>query len=198
MAVMKIFDEFDVSEIKLEDPGLRRVVNLSSTLLPKNRGRERTRFSKANVNVIERLINLLGVPGHRGKKHKVMTKHATGKWSKNAKAVIDALKIIQEKTKQNPVQVFVKALENAAPRDEITTIEYGGAKYPQAVDVSPIRRLSIALRNIVHGAQDKAFGKKSKIEQTLAAEIIAASEESQDSFAYAKKVETEKMADSAR
>ena len=34
--------------------------------------------------------------------------------------------------------IFVKAIENAAPREEITTIEYGGARYPQAVDCSPL------------------------------------------------------------
>ncbi|MFC1685556.1 30S ribosomal protein S7 [Nanoarchaeota archaeon] len=198
MVQMKIFDMFDVSEVKVEDPGLRRYLNLSAKLVPKNRGRERVRFAKANINIIERTINLLSVPGHRGKKHKIMTKHATGKWGKNAKVLIGALKIVEEKTKQNPVQVFVKAIENASPRDEITTIEYGGAKYPQSVDVAPLRRIAISVRNLVHGAQDKAFNKKPTISQTLAIEIIGAANENNDSFAYSKKVETEKMADSAR
>ena len=198
MAAMKIFDIFDVSEVKVEDHGLRRYITISAVLMPKSRGRERTRFSKSNVNILERLINLMSVPGHRGKKHRIMTKHATGKWGTNAKVLIEALKIVEEKTKKNPVQVFLKAIENAAPRDEITTIEYGGAKYPQAVDVAPMRRLNVALRNIAHGAQDKTFGKKTTFASALASELIGASEESVESFAYAKKVETEKMADSAR
>jgi small subunit ribosomal protein S7 len=198
MAAMKIFDMFDVSEVKTEDPGLRRYVDLSPKMLPKNRGRKRARFSKAEISILERLINLMCVPGHRGKKHRIMTNNATGKWSKNAEVLIEALKIVEEKTKKNPVQVLIKAIENAAPRDEITTIEYGGAKYPQAVDVSPMRRVNIALRNLVHGAQDKAFGKKSTLASALAAEIAGSSGESTESFAYAKRVETEKMADSAR
>ncbi len=196
--MIKIFDIFDVSEIKIEDPGLRRYISLKPVLVPKNKGKARSRFAKAEINVMERMINLLSVPGHRGKKHRIMTKHATGKWSKNALVLIEALKRVEEKTKQNPVQVFIKAIENAAPRDEITTIEYGGAKYPQAVDVSPLRRLGIALRNIVHGSQDKAFNKKASLSKTLSEEIMGSASESNDSFAYSKKVETEKMADSAR
>ena len=94
--------------------------------------------------------------------------------------------------------IFRIAVENSAPRDEITTIEYGGAKYPQAVDVSPLRRLNLALRNLVHGGYDKSFNKKTKIYEGLAKEIILAYENSQDSAAVKKKIETEKQADSAR
>ena len=195
---MKIFDLYETKDVKVEDVGLKRYINLDEKLMIKSHGRERDRFSRSKVNLIERLINLLGVPGHRGKKHKIMSHWASGKWTTNATTVLKALKIVEEKTKQNPVQVFVKAIENAAPRDEITTIEYGGARYPQAVDVSPTRRLSLALKNLSHGAYDKAFGKKLSMADALANEIIAASESSSEAFAIQKKNETEKMADSAR
>jgi len=195
---MKIFDLYETKDVKVEDVGLKRYINLDEKLMIKSHGRERDRFSRSKVNLIERLINLLGVPGHRGKKHKIMSHWASGKWTTNATTVLKAFKIVEEKTKQNPVQVFVKAIENAAPRDEITTIEYGGARYPQAVDVSPTRRLSLALKNLSHGAYDKAFGKKLSMADALANEIIAASESSSEAFAIQKKNETEKMADSAR
>ena len=196
---MKIFDLYETNSIKVEDPGLKRYINLREKLLIKSHGRDNTeRFAKVKVHIVERLINQLGVPGHRGKKHKIMTYWATGKWNKNAKTVLKAFKTIGEKTNQNPVQVFVKAIENAAPRDEITTIEYGGARYPQPVDTAPIRRVSLALRNIVHGAYDKAFGKKLEMADALANEIIACSNNSSDAFAISKKSETEKMATSAR
>jgi len=195
---IKIFDIFDISEVKIEDPGLKKYINLTPKYVLKSHGRDREKFGKTKVNIMERLMGLLLVPGHRGKKHTVMTSHISGKWAKEANTVVQAFKIIEQKTKQNPVQVFVKAIENAAPRDEITSIEYGGARYPQAVDVSPYRRVNIALRNIVHGAQDKSFGKKTKMADALAAEIINASMESNESFALTKKSETEKMADSAR
>ena len=195
---IKIFDLFDVSEVKVEDMGLKKYINLAPKLVLKSHGRDREKFGKTKVNIIERMISYLQVPGHRGKKHIIMTSHVTGKWSMEVETVIKAFKLIEQKTKQNPVQVFVKAVENAAPRDEITSIEYGGARYPQAVDVSPYRRVNVAIRNIVHGAQDKAFNKKTKMFEALANEIINAAAESNESFALTKRSETEKMADSAR
>ncbi len=194
----KIFGKWDVSNIEIHDIGLKRYICLKPMLMPKTYGRARQRFSKANVNIVERLINMLQVPGHRGKKHKIMTHWATGKFNKKAKAVIECFKIIEERTKQNPIQVLINAIENAAPHDEITTIEYGGARYPQAVDTSPQRRLSIALRNIVHGAYDKCFDKAKSLPEALADEIIAAANNSNESFAITKKIEIEKQADSAR
>ena len=131
-------------------------------------------MGQLKVNVVERLMNRIAVAGHRSKKHKIELGHATGKYTKNMRIVLDAFKIIQDKTKQNPVMVFVKAIENSAPRDEITVIEYGGARYPQAVDVSPLRRVNLALKHIIHGAGDKAFNKKKTITQALAEEITMA------------------------
>lgn len=193
-----IFDLYDLTEVKVEDPALKKVINLTPKLILKSHGRSVEKFGQVKVNVVERLINLVGVPGHRGKKHKLIKSYSSGKYSKNTKIVLEALKIIEAKKKQNPVQVFVKAVENASPKDEITVIEYGGARYPQAVDVSPIRRVNLALRNIVHGASDKAFNKKASISEALANEIILASEANGESFAFQKKNEAEKQADSAR
>lgn len=194
---MKIFDLFGVENVRVEDPGLRHYINLEPKLLIKSRGRARKRFEKAKVNVIERFISLLAVPGHRGKKHRIITR-VTGKYEKEAKAVIEAFKIIEAQLKQNPVQVFVKAIENSAPRDEVTAIEYGGARYPQAVDTSPTRRLALALRNLVHGSHDKCFRKKAQLHEAIAAEIIAAYQNSNESHAVMKKNESEKQADGAR
>lgn len=194
---MQIFDLFDIGDVKVEDPGLKRYINLNVKIALKTSGRERQKFGKAKVNIIERLINILTVPGHRGKKHAIITQ-ATGKFSRAAKAVIEAFEILKEKTKQNPIQVLVKAVENSAPRDEITVIQYGGARYPQSVDCSPSRRLSLALRNIVHGAQDKSFNKKKGLAQALASEIELAYQNSNESYAIARKHEMEKQADSAR
>jgi len=194
----KIFDLWDISEVKVEDLGLQSTINLKSKLILKEQGRNVVKYGQLKVNIVERLINKIAVGGHRGKKHKIEIGHATGKFTKNAKMVIEAFKIIEKRTNQNPVQVLVKAIENAAPRDEVTTIEYGGARYPQAVDVSPLRRVNLALKHLVHGASDKAFGKKKKLYQTLAEEIVMASEGNGESFALKKKNEAEKQADSAR
>jgi small subunit ribosomal protein S7 len=194
----KIFDLYDTSGIEVKDPGLKSAINLQPKLILKSNGRNVQRFGQTKVNVVERLMNRVAVAGHRGKKHKIIKGLATGKYTKNMMIVLDAFKLIEKKTGKNPVEILVKAIENSSPRDEITVIEYGGARYPQAVDVSPLRRVNLALRWIVHGASDKAFGKKKNIVEALAEEIMLAADGSGDSFAARKKNESEKQADSAR
>lgn len=189
----KLFDMYDVSEIKVADPALKPYINLAPKLLLKTHGRQTTK-----ANIIEKLANRLAVPGHVGKKHKIITSWSSGKYNGNMRTVIEVLQKIEQKTKKNPVQVLVDAIENGSPKDEITVIESGGARYPQAVDCSPTRRVNLAIRWMVQGSYAKAFGKKKFMKDTLADEIIAASEKSMDSYAMGKKNESEKQADSAR
>src|SRR3972149_10522278 len=120
----KIFDMYDMNEVHVEDAGLKNVINLKPKLMLKSHGRNVGKFGQAKVNLVERLINRVAVAGHRGKKHKVILGHVTGKYSKNAKIVLDAFSLVAKRTGKNPVAVFVKAVENAAPRDEVTVIEY--------------------------------------------------------------------------
>ena len=195
---MKVFDLYEIKDVVVEDVGLKRYINLDEKLMIKSKGKERGRFTKGKINLIERLINLLGVPGHRGKKQKIMMHWTTGKWTTNALTVLKAFKIIAEKTGQNPIQVFVKAIENAAPRDEITVIEYGGARYPQAVDCSPQRRVDLTLKLMIQGSYVKCYGKKTKIVDALADEIIKAYNNDSTSSAISKKIELERQAQSSR
>jgi small subunit ribosomal protein S7 len=198
MVEMKVFGLYDASEVRVEDPGLKKVVNLNAKLMLKSHGRIKWDPTRAKVNVVERLINLIQVPGSRGKKHRIITGWITGKQQKCTAIVMDAFEIIQKQTGENPLKVFVKAVENGAPRDEVTAIEYGGARYPQAVDVSPRRRLNLVLRYIMNGAYDKAFNKKATMTEALAKEIILASQNSSESYAISKKNDSEKQADAAR
>ena len=194
----KVFDKYDVSGIVVQDLGLKSVINIKPKLIIKSQGRNVVKFGQTKVNIIERLMNKLADGGHRGKKHKLEKGNATGKYTKNMGIILDALEIIEKKTGKNPVQVLVTAIENIAPRDEITVIEYGGARYPQAVDVAPIRRVNLSLKYLIHGASDKAFNKKKTITQCIAEEIIMAAEKNGESFAIRKKKESESQADSAR
>lgn len=194
----KIFDLYETEGIVVNDIGLKSVINLNPKLILKSHGRNIQKFGQTKTNIVERLINRISVAGHRGKKHKIILGTSTGKYSRNAKIVLGAFKLIEKKTEKNPVEVLIMAIENSAPRDEITIIEYGGARYPQAVDVSPLRRVNVALRHIVHGASEKAFNKKKNFAQGLADEITLAAEGNQDSFAIKKRIESEKQADSAR
>ena len=198
LPVFKIFDKYDLSEVKVNDPGLKNVINLEPKLALKSEGRNSAKMGQIKVNIVERLINKLATAGHRGKKHKLEKGKATGKYQKNMNIVLEALDAVEKKTGKNPVQVLVNAIEASSPRDEITVIEYGGARYPQAVDVSPLRRVSITLKHIAHGASDKSFNKKKTFAQALAEEIMLAAEASGESFAFKKKNESEKQADSAR
>ncbi len=194
----KVLGLYDIDEVKITDDTLKPYINISDKILVKSHGRNTGKFSIAKVHILERLANRVAVPGHVGKKHKIITSWSTGKYNNNMKTVIEALEMIQKKKNENPIQVLVRAIENGSPRDETTTIEYGGARYPQAVDVSPSRRINLAIRWIVQGAYQKSFGKKKKMAESLANEIILAADGNMESYAMSKKNEAEKQADAAR
>ena len=197
MQQFKIFDRYDVSGIQIKDEGLKAVINFEPKLILKSYGRNVQKFGQAKVNVVERLMNKLATAGQRGKKHKIQKK-STGKYTRNMLIVLEALEMVEKKTGKNPIEVLIKAIENSTPRDEVTVIEYGGARYPQAVDVSPIRRVNLALKHLTHGASDKSFNKKKTFAQGLADEILLAFDNNGESFAVRKKKEAESQADSAR
>src|SRR3989344_7440827 len=119
----KIFDRYDLSKIEIKDEGLKSAINLEPKLVLKSYGRNVGKFGQTKVNVVERLMNKIATAGHRGKKHKIEKGNATGKYTKNMNIVLGAFEIIEKKTGKNPVEVLVKAIENSAPRDEITVIE---------------------------------------------------------------------------
>lgn len=184
--IFKIFDLYETEGIVVNDIGLKSVINLTPKLILKSHGRNIQKFGQIKTNIVERLINRISVAGHRGKKHKIILGTSTGKYSRNAKIVLGAFELIKKKTGKNPVEVLIRAIENSAPRDEVTIIEYGGARYPQAVDVSPLRRVNLVLRLLIHGASEKAFNKKKNFAQGLADEITLAAEGNQESFAIKK------------
>lgn len=197
--MIKAFDKWDTTGIKIEDPGLIGYITLEPRIVPKTGARYAgQRFHKSKVFIVERLINKMMNPGHRAKKHKISSGFCTGKAQTVYKIVENTLKIVEQKTKQNPIAVLVKAIENAAPREEIIAIEYGGARYPKAVECAPQRRIDITLRSMTQGAYAKTFSSKKKAEDCLADEIINAFNGSGISNAIAKKNELERQADSSR
>lgn len=199
MTKFLLFGKWDTSGIQVRDIGLQKYINLRPIIVPRSAGRHaKQRFYKNNASIVERLMNKMMVPGHRGKKHTLTSGHCGGKGATTYIIMKKALEKIEQQTKQNPIAVLVQAIENAAPRDEITTIEYGGAVYPQAVDCAPQRRVDLVLRMFVQGAYQKSFGKKAKMVDALADEILLASKNDAKSLAIAKKVELERQADAAR
>lgn len=199
MAELKTFGRWSTAGIKVRDPGLVDFITVNPVLVPHTNARyAKNRFYKSKISIVERLINKLLVAGHKGKKHKITSYTLSGKTSQSYKLVVAALSLIEEKTKQNPIEILVKAIENAAPREEIVSIEYGGARYPKAVECAPQRRIDVALRYIVQGAYHKAFNSKKKASETLAEEIINAANLSSASNAISRKLELERQADTSR
>lgn len=193
------FNKWSVEGIKVLDAGLIRYVNLESRFVPKTGARYAgKKFHKSRTFIVERLINKIMIPGHKAKKHLRSSGHNCGKSALAYRTVFNAFKIIEERIKQNPIAVFVKALENAAPREEIVTIEYGGARYPKATDCAPQRRVDVALRYFVQGTYERCFNKKTSVEDALADELISAFKLDVKSLAIAKKGEIERQADSSR
>jgi small subunit ribosomal protein S7 len=200
MTEILAFNKWSCQGIKVEDPGLKDYITIKPTIVPRTGARYAgQRFHKSKVFIVERLMNKLMVPGRATtKKHKVSSGQCTGKGFTNYDVVYNTLLIIEEKLKKNPIEVLVKAIENAAPREEIITIEYGGARYPKSVECAPQRRVDRTLKVMVQGSYKKTFNSKTTAAKALAEEIINAYKMSQNSVAIAKKLELERQADSSR
>ncbi|NYZ76543.1 30S ribosomal protein S7 [Candidatus Micrarchaeota archaeon] len=198
----KIFDKYDISEVKVTDPSLKKYLDLSPVSIPHSHGRHtKKQFGKMKVNIVERLVNKL-MRGGTGEKTsgKVIRTHGRlqGKKFRTMKIVEEAFDSIAKGTKSNPIQVFVDAIQNTAPREDTTRVQYGGVSYQVAVDVSAGRRLDMALRNITLSAIIGAFDKKKTLSEALADEITLAAKNDPNSYAIKKRDETERMARSAR
>ncbi len=185
---VKLFGKWEFIGVEIRDPSLKKYISLKPIYVPHTGGRhEHRRFGKAEVPIVERLMNKLMLPGRNtGKKHLAYN------------IVSKAFDIIYLKTKKNPIQVLVRAIENAAPREETTRIMYGGIVYHVAVDVAPQRRVDLALKFITEGARIAAFNNPKPIEECLADEIIAAANNDPKSYAIRKKEEIERIALSSR
>lgn len=195
---IKIFGKYS-TDVVVKDSGLISAINTKAVFVPRSSGRHaETRFAKSNLNIAERLMNKLMIPGHKGKKHWRTSRVCTGKSQNAYSAVKKAFEIIEQQTKQNPFEVLVRAVENASPRDEVTVIEMGGIRVPKQVDTSPQRRVDLALRWLTQGPFQAIANKKTSIEKGLADELIAASKEDAKSFAVSKKVEVERQAIASR
>ncbi|HLE34670.1 MAG TPA: 30S ribosomal protein S7 [Nitrososphaerales archaeon] len=193
---LSLFRKWDFSQVKVVDPGLQKVLSLKPTIMPATFGRhEHKRLGKAEVNVVERLANKLM---HFGRKYAKNTGRMGGKKERSINIIKTALEIIHLKTGQNPLSVLVKAIENAAPNEDTTRIVYGGVVYHVSVDVSPLRRIDLALRFISEGVKDSAFSSPKTVEEALADEVMLAAQNEMNSFAIKKKNEQERIAMASR
>jgi small subunit ribosomal protein S7 len=200
MVEMKIFGKWDTKGIEVKDPGLAKYINLKPVLVPRSGGKHaKQQFHKSKMNIVERFMNKLMVPGHRGKKHVYTSGRCVGKTSIHYKILKKTFENIERITKKNPIEVLVRAIENAALREEITSYQLGGIIVRRAVVTSPQRRVDLAIRNIVQAAYRKAFGKKENMVDALTSEIIAAyNNDASKSEAIKEKERIEREAEGAR
>jgi len=200
MGEIKIFGKWSTKGIEVKDPGLVKYINLEPRLFPRSGGKyAKQQFYKSKMNIVERLMNKLMVPGHRGKKHVISSGRCVGKTAIQYKIVKKAFEKIEQITKKNPIEVLVRAIENAALREEITSYQLGGIIVRRAVVTSPQRRVDRALRNIAQAAYRKSFGKKQNIVDALVDEIIAAyNNDASKSEAIREKERIEREAEGAR
>jgi len=185
---IKLFGKWSSEGIEVTDPGLKRYLSLKPTHVPHSMGRhEHGRFRKAEVNIVERLVNDLMRPGR-----------SAGKKARTINLVRNAFEIIHLRTGKNPIEILVKAVENSAPCEDTTRITYGGVVYHMAVDVSPQRRVDLALRVISEGARKATFGNPRSYEECLAEELILAANNDMKSEAIRRKNEMERVARASR
>ncbi|MFH1133520.1 MAG: 30S ribosomal protein S7 [Nanoarchaeota archaeon] len=197
--MIKVFNRWSMEGIKVEDQGLQRYLCLEPRIVPRTGATYAgNRFHKSRCFIVERFMNKIMIPGHKSKKHFKTSYHMSGKGYTAYNLLQEILTIVEAKSKQNPLKVFVKAIENAAPREEIISIEYGGARYPKAVECAPQRRIDVAIRTMTQGAFHKSFNAKRGIAQVLADEILNAFYLSPNSNSITKKLELERQADASR
>ena len=113
-----------------------------------------------------------------------------GKKSTAEGILYTALKIIEDKTKDDPLKVLKQALENVKPVIEVKSRRVGGSTYQVPVDVRPERRQSLAMRWLINYSKERS---EKGMEKKLAAEILDAA--GNKGASVKKKEDTHKMAE---
>jgi small subunit ribosomal protein S7 len=114
----------------------------------------------------------------------------SGKKSVAERIVYDAFDIVAEKTNEEPVRLFKKALENIKPQLEVKSRRVGGSNYQVPVEVRPNRKMALAMRWLISFARSR--GEKTMVEK-LAGEVLDAA--NNRGSAVKKKDDTHRMAE---
>ncbi|HVP25814.1 MAG TPA: 30S ribosomal protein S7 [Methanomicrobiales archaeon] len=183
-----LFNRWDLNEVEVTDPGLKRYINLHSMIVPHSSGKlTKQQFAKGEMLIVERLINrLMQTEMNTGKKHRTM------------RITKEAFDIVHRKTKKNPVQVLVDAISQAGPREETVRLKYGGINVPKSVDTAPLRRVNSAIRFICEGVYSASHKNKKYVAEVLADELIAAARGDSKCYSVTKREERERIAKASR
>ena len=113
-----------------------------------------------------------------------------GKRATSQQIMYGAFNVVQQKTQEDPLKVFKKAVDNVKPSLEVKSRRVGGSNYQVPVEVNPNRRTSLALRWLIGFARKRP---ERSMVQKLAAEILDAS--NLRGGAVKKREDTHKMAE---
>ncbi len=191
MVQILLFNKWKYDNLEVKDISLLPYLAIKdkhSTYLPHTVGRYNSkRFHKASCPLAERFVCGLMMHGrNNGKKLKAirMLKHS--------------FEIINLLTDENPIQILINAVINSGPREDSTRVGYTGTARRQAVDVSPLRRINIAIQLLTMGARESAFRNVKTFSECLSDELINAARGSSNSYAIKKKDEIERVAKANR
>ena len=184
----KLFGRWSYDDVNVTDLSLEDYIQAGKTYLPHTQGRyQKKRFRKALCPIVERLCCSLMMHGRNN-----------GKKMMAVRIVKHAFEIIHLLTDNNPIQVFMLAVQNGGPREDSTRVGSAGVVRRQAVDVSPLRRVNQAIYLIATGTRNSAFRNIKSIAECLADEVMNCAKESSNSFAIKKKDEIERVAKANR
>jgi small subunit ribosomal protein S7 len=103
----------------------------------------------------------------------ISTVMSDGKRSTAERILYGSLDIVKEKTGDDPMKVFKKAIDNSKPSLEVKSRRVGGSNYQVPIEVNPNRRLSLSIRWLVGYARSRGEGKT--MQEKLANELLDAS-----------------------
>ena len=140
---IKLFGKWPY-DVKVLDKGLERYINLTPKIIPKSCGRfAKRQFHKSKMNIVERLITHLMVPGHKGKKHVLTSGRVVGRWQTTYKIVEKAFDKIYENIvptikidKKEALRIVTEYYANTY----LNSTEYG---YPIVFRYTPIIKVNI-------------------------------------------------------
>ena len=101
-----------------------------------------------------------------------------------------AMNIVAEKTKEDPIEVWKKALANVTPNVEVRSRRIGGATFQIPSEIRPGRKMSIGMKNLINFARKRH---EKTMAEKLAGEVLAAYKE--EGSAFKKKEDTHRMAE---
>ncbi|HPE56493.1 MAG TPA: 30S ribosomal protein S7 [Bacteroidales bacterium] len=130
---------------------------------------------KFNDVLVTKFVNNIMLEGKKGLAYKIF---------------YDAMDIVEEKTKENGVEVWKKALANVTPSVEVRSRRIGGATFQIPSEIRPGRKMSIGMKNLIGYARKRH---EKSMAQKLAGEIMAGYKE--EGGAFKRKEDTHRMAD---